>query len=123
MVFLPRTPGVLGLLLLLLALAGPASAFSFAKVCSGDEESGGLPNEVTKTITTDNGNSERNFSGGGDFMYCTAVTPDGKLGIGGGQESVLIVWNIENGQQVRTFEAPKPAGDKTEAGKKETAKK
>ena len=58
-------------------------------------------------------------------MYCTAATPDGKLGIGGGQDSVLFVWNIENGQQVRTFRAPKSKAeiDKAEAAKKETAKK
>ena len=32
----------------------------------------------------------RNYAGGTDFMYCTATTPDGKIHVAGGQDSVFV---------------------------------
>jgi WD40 repeat protein len=40
-------------------------------------------------------------------MYAAAPTGDGKLIVGGGQDSTVRVWNA-NGQPFATFEAPKP---------------
>jgi WD40 repeat protein len=39
-------------------------------------------------------------------MYAVATTPDGKFALAGGQDSVLRLWNEENGQELRKFEPP-----------------
>jgi WD40 repeat protein len=58
--------------------------------------------------TADNGNNVRTYSSGSsDYQYACDVSYGGALIIGGGQDSVLRVWNGTNGQSVRTFEAPK----------------
>jgi WD40 repeat protein len=57
----------------------------------------------------DNGGTERNFGGAGDFLYATAVTADGKIVVAGGQDSTLFEWRLDNGAQIRAFPAPKPA--------------
>jgi hypothetical protein len=41
-------------------------------------------------------------------MYSLAITIDGKIAVGGGQDSVLKVWNVENTQVIRSFDPPKP---------------
>ena len=50
-------------------------------------------------------------------MYSTAVSADGRLGIAGGQDSVLLVWLIDNGQLLRSFPAPNPPDNKPIAAK------
>ncbi len=54
-----------------------------------------------------NGGNAANLGGAADYMYAAAPTGDGKLIVGGGQDSVVRVWNA-NGQPFATFEAPKP---------------
>jgi WD40 repeat protein len=54
-----------------------------------------------------NGGNAASLGGAADYMYSAAPTGDGKLIIGGGQDSVVRVWNA-NGQPFATFEAPKP---------------
>ena len=71
-----------------------------AVVTSGDK--------TVRLINTSNLNDARSFSGGTDFMYASAVTPDGKVVLGGGQDSVLRIWNMTDGKVIATFEAPKP---------------
>ena len=57
-------------------------------------------------------NDARSFSGGTDFMYTSDATPDGKIVIAGGQDSVLRVWNMADGKAVATFESPQTAPEK-----------
>ena len=76
--------------------------------CSGDK--------TVRLLNTDNGAVERSFAGSNDFMYSTAVSADGRFGISGGQDSVMFMWLIDNGQLLKSFEAPKPADAKQVAG-------
>ena len=69
-------------------------------VCSGDK--------TVRLLNSDNGAVERAYPGSNDFMYSIATSADGRLGIAGGQDSVLLVWLIEGGQLLKSFPAPKP---------------
>ncbi len=73
-------------------------------VCSGDK--------TVRLLNTDNGAVERTFSGSNDFMYSVATSADGRLGVAGGQDSVLLVWLIDTGQLLKSLPAPKPADNK-----------
>lgn len=64
--------------------------------------------KTVRLVNMDNGAYEKQFSGPNDFMYATATSADGRLAIGGGQESTLFVWQIDNGQLLRSLPAPKP---------------
>lgn len=55
-----------------------------------------------------NPSNVRDFSGSKDFVYSSAVSADGTVIIGGGEASVLRVWNGTNGQVIATFEPPQP---------------
>jgi len=69
-------------------------------VTSGDK--------TVRLVNTDNGAMERTFAGSGDFMYALGTSADGRLGVAGGQDSVLFVWLIESGQLLKSFAAPQP---------------
>ena len=56
---------------------------------------------------TDQG-TDRNFEPTNTFLYCSAVTPDGQFIIAGGQDSILRLWDIRNGQPPTTFDPPSP---------------
>ena len=58
-------------------------------------------------MVRENGESVRTFNGPTDFMYSAACTPDGRLLIAGGQDSVLRVWNAADGKAITTFDPPK----------------
>ena len=53
-------------------------------------------------------------------MYSGAVSADGRLAVAGGQESVLFVWLVDNGQLLKSFALPKPPEAKPD-GKKPVA--
>ena len=53
-------------------------------------------------------------------MYSAAITADGKLAIAGGQDSVLFVWLVDNGQLLKSFAAG-PQGRRNQAGAAQTA--
>ncbi|MBI3418318.1 MAG: hypothetical protein HY043_23770 [Verrucomicrobia bacterium] len=55
------------------------------------------------------GDEVRSFSGPTDFMFSAAATPDGRLVIAGGEDSILRVWNGTNGEVLKTFPAPAAA--------------
>ncbi len=63
--------------------------------------------KTVRLINGDNGAIERSFAGSNDFMYSTALSADGKIGIAGGQDSVVLVWLIDNGLLLKSFAAPK----------------
>jgi WD40 repeat protein len=58
-----------------------------------------------KLIREDN-NNVRAFGGATEFVTSAAVTPDGKIVIAGGQDSILRVWDGTNGKELRTFAPP-----------------
>ncbi|HKS37001.1 MAG TPA: hypothetical protein VJW76_07420, partial [Verrucomicrobiae bacterium] len=55
----------------------------------------------------EDGTEVRAFAGTTDFVYSAAATPDGRIVIAGGQDSVLRVWNGTNGELIASF-APLP---------------
>jgi len=57
-------------------------------------------------IVRENGENVRTFSGAADYMYSATATPDGKVVVAGGQDSVLRVWNGADGNVLATFPAP-----------------
>ena len=63
-----------------------------------------------RLINTSKLNDARSYSGGTDFMYACAATPDAKIILAGGEDSALRVWNMTDGKVIATFEAPKPPG-------------
>ncbi len=62
-----------------------------------------------RLFNADSQGPERSFTGPADFIYAAAVTADGKIVVGGGQDSTLFEWNLENGQPIHSYPAPKPA--------------
>jgi WD40 repeat protein len=68
-----------------------------AVVCSGDSQ-------VRKV--RDNGEQVRTFEGAADYVHSSAVTPDGKIVIAGGQDSILRVWDGSGGKVIAAFAPP-----------------
>ncbi len=64
---------------------------------SGDDQ--------VQTIS-DTGEKIRSFEAGTNFMNSASITPDGRIAIAGGQDSVLRVWNATNGEVLATFAPP-----------------
>ncbi|MBI3851644.1 MAG: hypothetical protein HY298_15410 [Verrucomicrobia bacterium] len=55
---------------------------------------------------TDTGEKIRSYEGGTNFMNSASITPDGKIVIAGGDDSVLRVWNGTNAEVMATFAPP-----------------
>jgi len=55
---------------------------------------------------SDSGEKIRSFEGGTNFMNSASVTPDGKIVIAGGHDSVLRVWNGASAEVIATFAPP-----------------
>ena len=54
-------------------------------------------------LLRENGEAVRTFPGAGDYLYCSAATPDGKTVIAGGLDGVLRVWYGEDGKSITEF--------------------
>jgi WD40 repeat protein len=48
----------------------------------------------------------RGFGGSADFVYAAAATPDGRLVVAGGDDSVLRIWNGADGKELRALAPP-----------------
>ena len=48
----------------------------------------------------------RSFSGATDFVESAVITPDGKIVLAGGQDSILRVWDGTNGKLLASFPPP-----------------
>ena len=57
-------------------------------------------------IVRENGESVRTFAGAADYMYSASATPDGKVVVAGGQDSILRIWNGGDGNVLATFPPP-----------------
>ncbi len=56
-------------------------------------------------LVRDTGDNVRSYAGGTDFMAAAAATPDGKIVVAGGLDSVLRVWK-GTGESLTTFAPP-----------------
>ncbi len=61
---------------------------------------------TVKFWNVDNGGNVRNFGGSNDFLYAVGVSPDGAVVAAGGEESVVRLYNGNNGQLVKTLLPP-----------------
>ena len=59
-------------------------------------------------LIKEDGTEIRAFSGATDFVNSAAATPDGRIVVAGGQDSVLRVWNGTNGELIASFPPPAP---------------
>jgi WD40 repeat protein len=57
-------------------------------------------------LIKENGESVRAFEGSSDYMYSAAATPDGRIVVAGGQDSILRVWNGKDGKATATLQVP-----------------
>ena len=57
-------------------------------------------------IVSEAGSDVKTFSGATDFVYASAVKPDGRLVLAGGQDGVLRVWNGQSGALITAFNPP-----------------
>ena len=76
------------------------TAVSFAGV-TGNLLTGSGDNRV-RLISAD-GKELRTFAEVPDYVEAAAITPDGKLVIAGGQDSVLRIWNAADGAKIAAF--------------------
>ena len=53
----------------------------------------------------DNGGIRTGFGGAGDYVYSVAASAMGRVSPPGGADSVLFVWNGQNGQVIQRLEA------------------
>ena len=49
-------------------------------------------------LLKEDGGTLRDFGGSKGFIFSTAITPDGQLVLGGGQDSILRIWNGPTGK-------------------------
>ena len=60
-------------------------------------------------LVSEAGSDVRTFPGATDFMYASAVKPDGKIVVAGGQDGILRIWNGQSGAVIAAFSPPEPA--------------
>ena len=54
----------------------------------------------------DDGGALRDFAGGKGYIFSAAITPNGQTILGGGQDSVLRIWNAASGKNLFSLEPP-----------------
>ena len=54
----------------------------------------------------EDGGTQRDFGGSKGFIFSTAITPDGQTILGGGQDSILRVWNGATGKNLFSLDPP-----------------
>jgi hypothetical protein len=69
---------------------------------------------------SDNGGTQRNFSGAADYMYCIDATPDPTAGIitAGGHDGVLRMWKTNNAQVLHNIGPPEESDAETALAEK-----
>jgi hypothetical protein len=77
--------------------------------------------EARVRLLKQDGGNVKDYSGSKGFIFSTAVTPDGQTLLGGGQDSVLRIWNASTGKSLFNLDPPVPEMPPKTSGK--TAKK
>jgi len=54
----------------------------------------------------ENGENVRTLSGATDYVYSAVATPDGKIVVAGGQDSMLRIWSGPDGKTITSFPPP-----------------
>jgi WD40 repeat protein len=57
-------------------------------------------------LLKEDGTALRDFGGIKGFLFSSAITPDGQLVLGGGQDSVLRAWNAASGKNLFSLDPP-----------------
>lgn len=57
-------------------------------------------------LLKEDGSTLRDFGGGKGFIFSATVTPDGQFVLGGGQDSVLRIWNAASGKNLFSLDPP-----------------
>ncbi len=60
--------------------------------------------KVVRLIDSDSAQAKRTYAGPTDFLYCAAVTADGRIVVAGGQDGNLFEWMVEDGKLLQKFE-------------------
>jgi WD40 repeat protein len=66
--------------------------------CSGDQ--------TIRVWNAGNGGNTRNYGGGGDFLYCVGVSPDGAVVAAGGQDGAVRLYNGTTGALIKLLVPP-----------------
>ncbi len=64
--------------------------------------------EARVRLMKQDGGNVKDYSGSKGFIFSTAVTPDGQTILGGGQDSILRIWNVPTGKSLFTLDPPDP---------------
>jgi WD40 repeat protein len=67
-----------------------------------------------RLVNTGNGNSQRDFSGQSEYMYCVVASADGKTIVAGGLDGTLRIWDAE-GKELAKFSPPPQPTNQTAA--------
>ncbi len=59
--------------------------------------------KTIRVFNADSGQMGKQFSGVNDFLYCGAISQDGKTIAAGGQDGILRIWDYASGQQLQSF--------------------
>jgi WD40 repeat protein len=57
-------------------------------------------------LLKEDGSTARDFGGSKGFIFSTAITPDGQFILGGGQDSILRIWNTASGKNLFSLDPP-----------------
>lgn len=57
-------------------------------------------------LLKEDGGTARDFGGSKGFIFSTAITPDGRFILGGGQDSVLRIWDAANAKTLFSLDPP-----------------
>jgi len=74
----------------------------------GTDQAVASSGDSTVSTVNEKGEKIRTFPGAADFMNSSAVSPDGRIVVAGGQDSILRVWNGSDAKVIAIFEPPAP---------------
>ncbi len=57
-------------------------------------------------LLKEDGGTAKDFGGSKGFIFSTAMTPDGQYVLGGGQDSILRIWNTASGKNLFSLDPP-----------------
>jgi WD40 repeat protein len=70
----------------------------------------GGSDHLVRVWKTDDGGVVRDFKEPKAPVYCTALSPDGKVAAAAGREGIVWVWDVEANKLITTISPPRPSG-------------